>query len=452
MPPPRTAAGASPEARRLREQLSPLVDQAVGLVAEPGLLPFPLGSGVMPIATAHVGDAGACIPAIRRYERWLRREPEQLDGSGGGFDVELAKSVAVAEALERYCCSMYDPADLHWATALELGDEALDLDTLPRLSETELALPRQGVRPAAKDASRHWVRGVRLRDGKPMWVPAMLAYLFFVPTEEENLANPITTGCAVHTDPVLAIVKGLVEVVERDATAIAWHQRLPLPEIELDTGGPELHRLIAAYGRNPHVDVRLFDATTDIGVPTVFAVRIDRRSTALRHVAICASNLDPELAAVNAVREVLSCHISFQHQVDEAPARAEDCYRTVDGALFTAHADRAEAFDFLLSGTTRRPLSALPTPPKRDSAESLRWLVGRLAAVGTEAYAVDLTTDEAHSVGMTSVKVIVPGLQPMSFVRTAQYLGHPRLYAAPAAMGYPVRDEADLNPWPQPVA
>ncbi|WP_409464364.1 YcaO-like family protein [Amycolatopsis sp. GA6-003] len=437
----------------LRERLNPLADPVVGLVAEPGLLPFPLGSGAMPIATAYLGDAGASIPAIRRYERWMRTSPEQIDGSGGGFDVELAKAVSVAEALERYCCAMHDPADLRWATATELGDDALDLDTLPRLSEAELSRPRLAVTPAAKDAPRHWVRGVRLSDGKPTWLPAMLAYLFFVPSDGENLANPITTGCAVHTDPVLALVKGLVEVIERDATAIAWHQQLPLPELELDTGDPELHRLMAAYDRNPHVDVRLFDATTDVGVPAVFAVRVDRRSTSLRHVAICAANLDPRLAAVNAVREVLSCHISFLHQVGDAPARAEDCYRTADGALFTAHASRAEAFDFLLNRTPpRRALSELPTPPANDSAESLRWLVDRLAAAGAEAYAVDLTTDEARAVGMTAVKAIVPGLQPMSFVRTAQFLGHPRLYAAPAAMGYPVRAEADLNPWPQPVA
>ncbi|OLZ47261.1 YcaO-like family protein [Amycolatopsis keratiniphila] len=436
----------------LPDRLAPLVDDSLGLVAEPVLLPFPPGSGVMPIASAHLGDGKAAVPAIRRYAQWSRSAPDAMDGSGGGFDVELAKAVAVAETLERYCSTVQDPADMRWATALELGDEALDLDTLPRLSETELALPGQHTRLAAKDVPRNWVRGVRLRDGKPSWIPAQLIYLFYVADTEENIANPISTGCAVHSDPALSIVKGIVEVIERDATALTWHQRLPLPEIDVDIGDPELHELVAAYERHPYVDVRLFDATTDVGVPSIFAVRIDRRSTAVRHVAICASNLDPVQAAVNAFREVLSCHIAFLPRIDSTPERAEDCYRTMDGALFTAHADRSEAFEFLLSGTRKRPLSALPAPPAGTSAESLRWLSGRLTAVGTDAYVVDLTTDEAAAVGMTAVKAIVPGLQPMSFVRKAQFLAHPRLYTAPAAMGYPVRDEADLNPWPQPVA
>jgi len=50
------------------------------------------------------------------------------------------------------------------------------------------------------------------------------------------------------------------------------------------------------------------------------------------------------------------------------------------------------------------------------------------------------------------VRVIIPGLQPLSFHYRARYLGHPRLYEAPALMGYPVLREEDLNGWPQPFA
>ena len=50
------------------------------------------------------------------------------------------------------------------------------------------------------------------------------------------------------------------------------------------------------------------------------------------------------------------------------------------------------------------------------------------------------------------VKVLVPGLMPVSFDQHARYLAHPRLYEAPARMGHPVTPEADLNPLPQPFA
>ena len=71
---------------------------------------------------------------------------------------------------------------------------------------------------------------------------------------------------------------------------------------------------------------------------------------------------------------------------------------------------------------------------------------------GISIYAVDLTTDEARRVGMKVLRVVIPALQPLSFCYTAQYKGHPRLYEAPSLMGYTVRDEQNLNKWPQPFA
>jgi ribosomal protein S12 methylthiotransferase accessory factor len=53
---------------------------------------------------------------------------------------------------------------------------------------------------------------------------------------------------------------------------------------------------------------------------------------------------------------------------------------------------------------------------------------------------------------MHVVRVIVPGLQPLSFCHRARYLGHQRLYRAPARMGYPAWPESRINPWPQPFA
>jgi ribosomal protein S12 methylthiotransferase accessory factor len=64
-------------------------------------------------------------------------------------------------------------------------------------------------------------------------------------------------------------------------------------------------------------------------------------------------------------------------------------------------------------------------------------------------YAVDLSTDEAIRAGFRVVRVLIPSLQPLSFHYRARYLGHPRLYDAPAKMGYAVRAEGELNPWPQ---
>jgi ribosomal protein S12 methylthiotransferase accessory factor len=82
----------------------------------------------------------------------------------------------------------------------------------------------------------------------------------------------------------------------------------------------------------------------------------------------------------------------------------------------------------------------------------LRLLIDILKKKQLEAFALDLTTDEAIRAGLRIVRVIIPGLQPLSFNYRARYLGHPRLYEMPQMMGYPVYNEEQLNHWPQPFA
>ena len=84
--------------------------------------------------------------------------------------------------------------------------------------------------------------------------------------------------------------------------------------------------------------------------------------------------------------------------------------------------------------------------------DPLAWTVDKLAQRDAEVIAVDITTDEARQVGMHVVKVLVPEAMPLSFVHSARYLGTPRLYQAPSAMGLAVHDEASINPEFQPFA
>jgi ribosomal protein S12 methylthiotransferase accessory factor len=75
-----------------------------------------------------------------------------------------------------------------------------------------------------------------------------------------------------------------------------------------------------------------------------------------------------------------------------------------------------------------------------------------LRAQCVDAYAVDLTTDEAVREGLRVVRVVAPQLQPLSFQYRARFLRNARLYKVPQAMGYPPKGEAELNSWPQPFA
>ena len=426
---------------RLQDLVSPLG----GLVSHVRQLPVEPSSPPLAVFSADLGDVSTVLPYLCGPDCL-----GTLDGTGTGVDADQAGIVAVAEALERYANCVYDERQFRWATADELGAEALDLDSLPRCSTAELADPACPVALPDRSAPMRWIRGLNMRTGEPCWVPAVLVYMHFPAHGAERITNPISTGAAAHPDPATAVCGALCEVIERDAISLTWLQQLALPRIELDTVGPQLRRYLDVSA-DRDMTIQLFDATTDVGIPTVYGVSIAPEHPSCRTVVSCATSLDPQTAAAKAICETVSVRIALHD--DKPPSEDVRTFSGVsDGAAYMCAPERAGAFDFLLGTPARRRLSEMPTLSTGDSATDLRLVCSRLADCGMDAYVVDLSTDEALRAGMTVVRAIVPGLQPLTFHYRARFLGHPRLYQAPARMGYPTRSEAELNAWPQPFA
>jgi ribosomal protein S12 methylthiotransferase accessory factor len=239
-------------------------------------------------------------------------------------------------------------------------------------------------------------------------------------------------------------------VIERDAISLLWLQRMPLPRLALDDCGPELTAHLERAGEGAGT-THFFDATTDVGVPTIYSVDTLPGHPDVATLVMCATDLDPQRAAAKVLREAASSRIALESR-RPATEDLDDFMNVFDGALYMGRQERRAAFDFLLETPHRRRLSELPVLETGDPARNLRAVLDRLAARGLEAFAVDLTTDEALAVGFRVVRVIVPGLQPLSFSFRARFLAHPRLYEAPSRMGHPVHPEAEITPWPQPFA
>ncbi len=435
-----------PVADRLEAMVSPLG----GLVGSTTRLRNPAGDPQFPVYTAALGDLTQVLPQVAHSTQG-KSTTGTIDGAGGSIDETEARWLSIAEALERYSCCVYSENQFIWATGQELGADALDLDRVPRISHTEAANPRCLIVPPDKTAPMRWVRGISLMTARLTWIPVSYVYLHIPFTSRgERLTGPISTGCAAHTDVHTALTKALCEVIERDAIALTWLQRLPLPHLHLDQVPEELAPFLARAD-SQRVSTHLFDATTDVGVPTIYSVEVTPHHPTLRTVVMCATDPDPTAAVAKVFREAAAGRIGLRNRPMER-TDPKTFYSVYDGALYMGAPERAHAFDFLLESPNHTKLSELPGPGPAEGEEALVWILERLRACGMEAFAVDLTSDEARDAGVWVVRVIVPELMPLSFIGAAQYRGTPRLYTAPQAMGYPVHEEADLNPWPQPFA
>ncbi|MCX4748200.1 YcaO-like family protein [Kitasatospora sp. NBC_01287] len=388
-------------------------------------------------------NAGSGIPGTTRAPS---------AGSSGGSrvldDEYLSYVVATAEAAERYAGRLPHERP-RLATAAELDGPVLDLTRVPRCSDREYADPRCPVRPYDPNTPIHWSPGFDLMSGQDIWVPTVMACYGFHVHGAERFVIQISTGQSVHTDPYAAVLGGLLELFERDSIALTWLQKLPLPPVDPAALTPTSRELLDWTERR-FLQTQLFDATTDLGVPAVYALQIAPHDDTVRQIIGAGAGRSLGEAAERCLLELLTIRDSYRAE-EELPDDYGD-FQFLDGSRMMALPKYAHVYDFLTDGLAdRRPSTGGPALPQ-DPKAAVEELLERLAAADMQAVAVDRTSRELRAAGLTAVSVVVPELQPMSLDPLAQFRAHPRLSEAPVRMGFASLPEEEQNPWPQPFA
>lgn len=409
------AAGAGRPRGVLLAGLAGLIDQRFGPVLE--LTHQRLGGHEPPwfLSTA----------CMARHPVGALYNSTALTSAGTSIDAEEAARRAMGEAIERYTAlNVIIPSEL--ATLREGGL----LDLWPVCAPDEPCEP--AFRTLAADVKLTQVRMRRLGDGASMLVPAGFVCLGFHPEPREPpeppVTLPISTGLAFHPERHQAIWRGFCEVVERDAVMSTWWLHRPVPEIDM-TGAPygvsaRLGRLAAAG-----MSARLYDITTEIGIPTVFCLLQSSRYPKL--VVGAASRASADAASAKALDEVVSMRVALQTPDPDAETDA----RTARPASLIAHArwhaegNRDGAFDFLLHSELA-PVHYQEFA-ERSMAEPADFaaLDARAEELGVDALPIlwtEFTAPEMRSLGSV-VRVVVPGLVPLSPDDRIRWLGTPRL-------------------------
>jgi ribosomal protein S12 methylthiotransferase accessory factor len=372
-------------------------------------------------------------------------------GAGAGIDEHGALIPALAEGLERYCASVCQPEQCIRASANELGSAAIDLDSIPRCSLSELTHPKCPLIVPDKHRPIRWVSGISAHDGRVVTVPAVMVYIHPGLVEDsERFWIPISTGCAAHVSYERALMAAIYEVIERDALSIAWLQKLALPRVDVDIVPTCLAPYWERYEQATRdITYHFFDATTDLGVPTVLGIQTSPHNKDVSTLVSCSTATNMAEAVAKAIRDMSAIRCTFRTK-RAIPDCWDDFTDLLHGATLMAMGSSADAFNFLIQTKANRRLSSYAGP--NEATNALKQVLCALRRKGLDTYVIDLSLDEAILSGMRVLRVLIPGLQPISFRYRARYLGHTRLYHAPECMGYPVLPEAQLNHWPLPFA
>lgn len=378
--------------------------------------------------------------------------PNFGNNGGVGATARIAIAKALGEAVERYCSALFRYDDLEWAAYSGLGARATDPEAFALYSPAQYAVPGFPWQPFTADTSVAWVPGTSLVTDADVMVPAAFTYVpyhFQRDRGDTPVTQPISTGLACGVSFEDAALSALCEVVERDAFTLTWQavQRHPrIDETDLPADLADLIDRYLAVG----LAVHLVDITSDVGCPSALAVA-EGFSEMSPAVAVAAAT-HPDLGvAVRKSLEELAHTRKYAAQVMDylppVPVDVERGHPEVDGQRahlrFYCPQEAKDAASFLWADERRIQFEDIPRPAGRDLAS----LVAAVAATGQDVVAVDLTSADVADLGLSVVRVVVPGFHPLQMGHANRCLGGHRLTQALLAAG---REPGHDNPYPHP--
>jgi ribosomal protein S12 methylthiotransferase accessory factor len=359
--------------------------------------------------------------------------PTKLRSAGKGQTASQARTGALCEAAERYSAIYRGDELTIRARAVDLGDTWIAPNACMQFSDRQYAereeWNRRSLRfhwiPVPFDPERpiDWTEAWSLTEGRRKYVPAAYCYYGYPMPPDLPFCQADSNGSAAGANLEEAILQGFMELVERDAVALWWYNRIQRPEVALESfGNPYFTALRDSYlalNRGLHV----LDISSDFGVPVFAAISTvpgQENSVLLGFGA----HFDPAIALSRAVTELSQL----------LPA-------VLAGRPRELFAEPLSDIEFLRGG--RGPIrrqSDFPHTWTPDLLEDINRCVSLAGNRGLETIVVDLTRPD---VGIPVVKVIAPGLRPF-WARFAPG----RLYDVPVAMGWmdvPLLED-QLNP------
>ncbi|MBX0356719.1 TOMM precursor leader peptide-binding protein [Halobacillus sp. Nhm2S1] len=387
------------------------------------------------------------------------------EGSAGRTNSYAASErTAILEGLERFCgmdpkgkrTLVYDSySNLHSAlNPLDVGVH----------SNEQYATKDFPFTPYHPDKKMNWVWGYSLQKNTPILVPERLAY--YSMGCSGGFIFETSNGCAIGGSREEAIFHGMMEVLERDSFLLSWYAELPLPRLDPSSSGDqELLLMIDRMKEIAGYDLYLYNATMEHGIPCILTVIKKSKTDSGDLNLICAAgaHLDPVKAVKSAVFEsagmIEPLNKEFKENREKYVKMLHDSSlvkKMDDHGMVYGLPEAEERLGFLLNQdgpvqTFEEAFHQKQTHP--DLTEDVKDLLDIFREMNLDVIVIDQTASELKRNGLSCVKVLIPGMLPMTFGHHLRRLeGLKRVLEVPEKLGYSNRPLTldELNPYPHP--
>ncbi|MFC0416391.1 TOMM precursor leader peptide-binding protein [Cytobacillus solani] len=388
------------------------------------------------------------------------------DEGTAGRTHSYAESVltAILEGLERHCgLEPRGKRTVIHDSFRNLENQALNPLKVGVHAKEQYEQPGYPFKSFDPARSINWVWGYSLLEERPILVPELLAY-YSVGCGSHGFIYETSNGCALGGSLEEAIFYGIMEVVERDSFLMTWYAKLNLPRLDPFTADDlELELMVERMRAVAGYDLYLYNSTMEHGIPSIWAMAKNRKEKGLNLICAAGAHLDPVRAVKSAVHELAGMMLNLDEKFE---ANQEEYERMLHDSSLVRQMDDHGMLYGLPQAEKRLSFLLDDNGPMRTFKEEFMWksnhtdltddlqdILHVFRQLNLDVIIIDQTTPETRRNGLYCVKVLIPGMLPMTFGHHLTRLtGLERVLRVPMELGYtnkPLRPE-QLNPHPHP--
>ncbi len=383
--------------------------------------------------------------------------------AGRTHSYALSELTAILEGLERSCgISPRGKRTVVYDCFNNLRDQALNPIKVGVHAKEQYARPGFPFKQFNPDSPMNWVWGYSFLQERPILVPELLAYYSL--ECGQGFVYETSNGCALGGSLEEAIFYGILEVVERDSFLMTWYAELPLPRLDpYSANDQELQLMIDRVRAVAGYDLYFYNSTMEHGIPSIWAMAKNRKQKGLNIICAAGAHLDPVRAVKSAVHELAGMMLTLDEKLEtneeEFVQMLQDSslvQKMDDHGMLYGLPQAQERLQFLLDED--RPLRTFDEEFKwksrnKDLTDDLQDILQKFRRLNLDVIVVDQSTSETKRNGLYCVKVLIPGMLPMTFGHhLTRVTGLERVLRVPMELGYrkkPLTFE-QLNPHPHP--
>lgn len=377
------------------------------------------------------------------------------DGSGAGLTREDAFKAAVGEAVERYASAIVQKDELIFGSYNQLikdGYNPIRPSKFTLFHESQYdKLPFSRF---DDDTEIAWTYAQNLTFKEDCLVPACMVYMpyepYFLDKKENIIAPSISTGCACAESYDEAILKGICELIERDAFMIMWRNKLQLQKVEIDEKS-RIYKIFRDRFLKPGLEYTIIHTTLDMPIPSFFGLLVDKQHNPPPIIVGGAAHPDPSQAVLKTLVELIQGLYWFLNTKPQK--KIKDDFSNIktfeDRFYLYAFNDMHFVFDFIWNNENIINLSDLEA--KYNKLKSLRLYIEELKELQLEVIVKDLTTVDIDECELVVTRTIIPGIEMMEGNHSMQFLGGKRWKEVPMKLGLIKEQDLNfINPYPHP--